>query len=108
LQTQRCLWPLVGLLACSISAEDYSAQRAAAECTLYEQCGLLSAFEESYDVCLATLQAQESAWVESADCGYSGGAARQCVGELEDASCDALRDAALEDLSPCVMVCAGS
>ena len=108
MQTQRCLWPLAGLLACTVSAENYPAQRAEAECALYEQCDLLAAFEDSYASCLSALLAQESAWVGSADCDYSGAAARQCVRDLEEATCDALRDAALEDLSPCVMVCSGS
>lgn len=106
--TLRCLWPFVGLLACSVNAESYPAQRAAAECALYEQCELLAAFEDSHETCLDTLQAQESDRVRSDDCEFSRAAARQCLRELEAASCDALRDAALEDPSPCVMVCAGS
>jgi hypothetical protein len=100
------LLTLTGLLiGCTVSREKFPAQLAASECDLYDHCDLLAAFSDSYDQCLETVTALEDDRVAATGCDYSGADARRCIKALSEASCDDLRDAALEEESPCEMVC---
>ncbi len=97
---------LTGLLAgCAVHAADYPASRAAMECDLYDRCGLLSAFGDSYEQCTEVLTAQEEDRVSAEGCDYSRVQARRCIASLSEASCDDLREAETDEASPCEMVC---
>lgn len=100
------LLTLTGLLiSCTVSREKFPEQLAASECDLYERCDLLGAFGGSHDQCVESVTDLEDARVAAEGCDYSGADARRCIEAMSEASCDDLRDAALEDESPCEMVC---
>ena len=96
------------LTGCAVSAEEYPARLAEAECSLYEDCDLLAAFDGTFETCVSILQEQEQERVSADSCGYSGRAAHDCLRQLDTSTCDDLRDAAQERESPCEMVCEGS
>lgn len=96
------------LLGCGVSAERFPARLAEAECDLYEACDLLEGFADSRAECVAIIEEQEQDRVSAEGCAYSRASAGSCVRQLSDATCEELGDAALEEESPCEMVCAGS
>ncbi|MDG1482980.1 MAG: hypothetical protein P8R54_25540 [Myxococcota bacterium] len=97
---------LTGLLiGCTISRAKYPEQLAASECDLYESCDLLEAFGGSYEQCEEIVEIVEIARVSAEACDYSGADAQRCIEAMSEASCDDLRDDALEEESPCEMVC---
>ena len=97
---------LTGLLVgCTISQAKFPEQLAASECDLYARCELLEAFGGTYAQCVETVMSAEDARVAAEGCDYSGVDAQRCIEAMSEASCDDLRDAALEEESPCEMVC---
>lgn len=83
--------PLVGailLTGCGLSEEKYAEKAAAEACGLYEECDLLEYFGGTYDACVTQMEAAVLAYVTSEDCDYDGGAAKSCLNEWKDATCE--------------------
>ena len=76
------------LTGCGLSEEKYASKIAEEACSLYEECDLLSYFGETYDACVTQMEAAALAYVQSEACDYDGGAAKECLSEWKDATCE--------------------
>lgn len=79
---------LILLTGCGLSEEKFAAQAAEKACSLYEECGYIEYFGGSYDACVTQMEAATLAYVQSAECEYDAGAAKDCLKEWDDVSCD--------------------
>jgi len=79
---------LILLTGCSLSEEKFAAQAAEKACNLYDECGYIEYFGGDVETCITQMEAATLAYVNSAECEYDGGAAKSCLAEWDDVTCD--------------------
>lgn len=98
---------LIMLTGCSLSEEKFAAQSAEKACSLYEECGYIEYFGGTYDACVTQMEAATLAYVNSADCEYDGSAAKACLSEWDDVTCEGTTETGETD-SACDDICGSS
>lgn len=79
---------LIPLAACSLSQEKFAARSAEGSCELYQECGLLDSFGGSLEACTFAIQDIQDAELADPVCAYDAKAARKCLKEIKDLTCD--------------------
>lgn len=87
-RTLTALGALLLTTGCGINEEKFALKYAEETCSLAEQCSLLDLFGGTYDECVTLVEASQLAVVTSSECVYDAAAAKACIDESKDATCD--------------------
>ena len=93
------------LTGCGLSEEKFATQYAEAICAWYDECGYIAYAGGDVDTCISLQEAAILAVVQSDTCEYDAGAAKDCVKEAEDATCEGTGDTGAAGESACDDVC---
>ena len=88
----RAVPPLLAALilaGCGISEDRFATRSAEARCEFYADCGTLESYGDTLDACKAQVEALTKDSLNAEDCDYDAQAARQCLQDIKEASCDA-------------------
>lgn len=81
----------------------YAAQAAELACALYEECGLIEYYGDSYEACVQQVRGATLSWMENSNCEFDSLAAEQCLEEWESATCEGSTTGGFD--SACQRVC---